>query len=73
MLEAVLASLQGQWMQQIFLGGIKVADPVTSAVTPNLAHQLRWHRFVNTRGGMVHVIFEHVNKLVKTFIQECEV
>ena len=32
-LEAVLASLQGQWMQQIFLGGIKVADPVTSAVT----------------------------------------
>ena len=42
-------------------------------LSPNLAHQLRRHRFVNTRGGMVHVIFEHVNKLVKTFIQECEV
>ena len=43
-------------------------------LSPNLAHQVKWHRFVNTRGGMgmnipcdLHT--EHVNKLVKLIIQ----
>lgn len=43
-------------------------------VSPNLAHQITWHRFVNTRGGMGNNIpcdlyNEHVNKLVKIIIQ----
>lgn len=43
-------------------------------LSPNLAHQVKWHRFVNTRGGMgmnipCDLYNEHVNKLVKTIIQ----
>lgn len=42
--------------------------------SPNLAHQIMWHRFVNNRGGMGNNIpcdlyNEHVNKLVKIIIQ----
>lgn len=41
---------------------------------PNLAHQIIWHRFVNTHGGPGHNIpcdlyNEHVNKLIKQRIQ----
>lgn len=43
-------------------------------LSPNLAHQVKWHRFVNTRGGLgmnipCDLYNEHVNKLVKTIIQ----
>ena len=43
-------------------------------LSPNLAHQIKWHRFVNTRGGLGNNIpcdlyNEHVNKLVKLIIQ----
>ena len=43
-------------------------------LSPNLAHQVKWHHFVNTRGGMGRNIpcdlyNEHVNKLVKIIIQ----
>ena len=42
--------------------------------SPNLAHQIRWHRFVNTHGGLGRNIpcdlyNEHLNKLVKRIIQ----
>lgn len=43
-------------------------------LSPNLAHQVKWHRFVNTRGGLGRNIpcdlhNEHVNKLVKMTIR----
>ena len=43
-------------------------------LSPNLAHQVKWHRFVNTRGGMgrnipCNLYNEHVHKLVKIIIQ----
>ena len=43
-------------------------------LSPNLAHQLKWHRFVNTQGGIgknipCDLYNEHVNKLIKTIIQ----
>lgn len=45
-----------------------------ATLSPNLAHQVQWNRSVNTRGGLGHNIpcdlhNEHVNKLVKRFIQ----
>ena len=41
--------------------------------SPNLAHQILWNRFVNTRGGLGNNIpcdlyNEHINKLVKAII-----
>ena len=43
-------------------------------LSPNLVHQVMWHRFVNTKGGLGNNIpcdlhNEHVNKLIKTIIQ----
>ena len=43
-------------------------------LSPNLAHQVKWHRFVNTRGGLGRNIpcdlhNEQVNKVVKMIIQ----
>lgn len=43
-------------------------------LSPNLAHQLKWHRFVNTRGGLgmniqCDLYNEHVNRLVKYILQ----
>lgn len=43
-------------------------------LSPSLAHQVKWHRFVNTRGGLGNNIpcdlhNEHVNRLVKRIIQ----
>jgi len=43
-------------------------------LSPNLAHQVKWHRFVNTRGGLgknipCDLYNEHVNKLIKIIIQ----
>lgn len=43
-------------------------------LSPNLAHQVKWHRFVNTRGGLgmnipCDLCNEHVNKLVMTILQ----
>lgn len=40
-------------------------------LSPNLLHQIKWHRFVNTRGGLgsnipCDLYNEHVNKLVKS-------
>ena len=41
--------------------------------SPHLAHQLIWNRFINTHGGLGHIIpcdlhNEHLNKLVKSVI-----
>jgi len=43
-------------------------------LSPNLAHQITWHRFVNTHGRLGNNIpcdlyNEHANKLVKVIIQ----
>lgn len=43
-------------------------------LSPNLSHQVKWHRFVNTKGGMGRNIpcdlyNEHINKLIKIIIQ----
>ena len=43
-------------------------------LSPSLSHQITWHRFVNTRGGLGNNIpcdlyNQHVNKLVKNIIQ----
>ena len=42
-------------------------------LSPQLAHHIKWDRFVNTHGGLGHNIpcdlqNEHVNKLLKTII-----
>ena len=46
---------------------------VNAILSPNLAHQVKWHRFVNTKGGPGNNIpcdlhNEHVNKLIKGII-----
>ena len=43
---------------------------VKALLSPHLAHQVLWHRFVNTRGGPGRNIYcdlytEHMNKLIK--------
>ena len=47
---------------------------VNAVFSPNLAHQVKWHRFVNTKGGLGHNIpcdlyNEHVNRWIKLIIQ----
>ena len=46
---------------------------VKAVLSPQLAHQVKWDRFVNTRGGMGKNIpcdfyNEHINKLLKAII-----
>ncbi len=55
---------------QICIRGYEASDPASNF----LVHQITWHRFVNTRGGLGNNIpcdlyNEHVNKLVKVIIQ----
>ena len=47
---------------------------VNVVLSPNLSHQVKWHRFVNIKGGMGRNIpcdlyNEHINKLIKIIIQ----
>lgn len=46
---------------------------VKAVLSPNLSHQVKWHRFVNTRGGLGRNVpcdlhNEHMNKLIKDII-----
>ena len=52
------------------LDALKLQMQVNATLSPNLAHQVMWNRFVNTRGGLGRNIpgdlhNEHVNKLLK--------
>ena len=47
---------------------------VNVVLSPNLAHQVKWHRFVNTKGGFGNNIpcdlyNEHINKQIKYILQ----
>ena len=47
---------------------------VNVVLSPNLSHEVKWHRFVNIKGGMGRNIpcdlyNEHINKLIKIIIQ----
>ena len=55
------------------LEALRLQFNVKAVLSPQLAHQVLWDRFVNTRGGMGHNIpcdlyNEHVNKLLKHII-----
>ena len=55
------------------LQALRLQFQIKSMLSPQLAHELMWHRFVNTRGGMGRNIpcdlyNEHVNKLLKEII-----
>ena len=52
------------------LEALRLQFQVKALLSPHLAHQVLWHRFVNTRGGPGRNIAcdlynEHVNKLIK--------
>ena len=49
--------------------GLRHQIQVKSVLSPRLAHQIMWGRFVNTHGEISHVTYnEHVNKLLKNII-----
>jgi len=55
------------------LEALRIQFQVKSILSPQLAHQVMWDRFVNTRGGRGNNIpcdlqYEHVNKLIKSVI-----
>lgn len=55
------------------LEALRLMFQVNVVASPNLAHQIQWHRFVNVKGGLGRNIpcdfyNEHVNKLVKRII-----
>ena len=55
------------------LEAFRLQVQVNVNLSPNLAHQVKWHRFVNTRGGLGKNIpcdlhNEHMNKLIKSII-----
>ena len=52
---------------------LRLLFQVDVVLSPNLAHQVRWHRFINTKGGPGRNIpcdlhNEHMNKLIKDII-----
>lgn len=49
MLEIGPAPLSSNEEDEVLIGGTPGPVPVLS---PNLAHQVKWHRFVNTKGGV---------------------
>ena len=55
------------------LEALRIQMQVNATLSPNLAHQVMWNRFVNVRGGLgrnipCDLFNEHVNKLMKHFI-----
>lgn len=55
------------------LESLRLQFQVNAVLSPNLAHQVKWHRFVNTKGGAGRNVpcdlhNEHVNKLIKNII-----
>ena len=56
------------------LAALNIQFQINATLSPNAAHQVMWHRFVNSKGGMGNNIpcdlyNEHINKLVKHIIQ----
>ena len=56
------------------LEALRLQMQVNVVLSPNLAHQVKWHRFLNTRGGLgmnipCDLYNEHVNKVIKCIIQ----
>ena len=55
------------------LEALRMQFQIQATLSPHLAHQLTWNRFINTHGGLGHNIpcdlhNEHLNKLVKSII-----
>lgn len=55
------------------LQALRVQFQIKCMLSPQLAHEVMWHRFVNTRGGLGRNIpcdlyNEHINKLLKEII-----
>ena len=55
------------------LEALRIQMQVNATLSPNMAHQVMWNRFVNVRGGLgrnipCDLFNEHVNKLMKHFI-----
>ena len=55
------------------LEALRIQFQVNVVLSPNLAHQVKWDRFVNTRGGLgmnvpCDLHNEHVNKVIKNII-----
>ena len=55
------------------LEALRLQFQVKALLPPHLAHQVLWHRFVNTRGGpgrniQCDLYNEHINKLIKGII-----
>ena len=56
------------------LEAFRVQLQANVSLSPNLAHQVKWNRFVNTKGGIgknipCDLYNEHVNKLIKYTVQ----
>jgi hypothetical protein len=55
------------------LEALRLQFHVNAVLSPNLAHQVKWHRFVNTKGGPgknipCDLYNEHMNRLIKEII-----
>ena len=50
------------------LEALRIQLQVSVVLSPNLAHQVKWNRFVNVKGGAGRNIHEHINKLIKFII-----
>ena len=62
-----------QWDAPSTLSKLRLQFQVKCVLSPQLAHEIMWHRFVNTRGGLGRNIpcdlyNEHINKLIKQVI-----
>ena len=56
------------------LAALNIQFQTNATLSPNAAHQVMWHRFVNSKGGMGNNIpcdlyNEHINKQIKYIIQ----
>ena len=74
MLEVILPYFQAAGHTKYSLAALNIQLQTNVTLSPNGAHQVMWHRFVNSKGGMGNNIpcdlyNEHINRLVKYIIQ----
>ena len=73
MLETFSSHYQAARRMKYSLEALRLQFQVNAVLSPNLAHQVKWHRFVNTHGGLGRNVpcdlhNEHVNRLIKSMI-----
>ena len=70
----LLPHFQATGRRKYCLEAFRIQLQVNAFLSPNLAHQVMWHRFVNTKGGMgknipCDLYNDHMNRLIKHIIR----